>query len=63
MKMDRTLLVMENNHQEAEQADRRANADITPMERLRVIQTHRQAAYGNEASGRLQRVLEVAERE
>ena len=56
------MLVMENSHQEAEQSDRETWAAMTPMERFCEIQTHRQAAYGNEASGRLQRVLEVAER-
>ncbi len=35
----------------------------TPMERLRAIQINRQAAYGEpNASGRLQRILEVVER-
>ena len=62
MKIDRTILVMENHHHEAERADQRYWDEKTPVERFRAIQTHRQAAYGNEATRRLQRVLEIAER-
>ncbi len=63
MKLDRTMLVMENHHKEAERSDKQYWDAKSPMERFCAIQTHRQAAYGNEATRRLQRILEVAERQ
>jgi len=44
-------------------SDRTFWRDHTPLERLRAVQINRQVAYGRTStSGRLQRILEVAER-
>ena len=60
MNMDRTKFSIVNLK---ESSDIRYWEDKSPVERLRAIQIDRQAAYGkSNASGRIQRVLEVIER-
>jgi hypothetical protein len=62
MKLDRTVLVIENHH-EADQSDRAYWQGKTVNERIHAVQINRQVAYGkSNASGRLQRVLEIASR-
>ena len=64
MKLDRTRLVIEDLHGDADSSDRMYWRDRTPLERLRALQTDRQVAYGRTSTTRrLQRVLEVAERD
>ena len=58
--MDRTAFTVETSHEAAAEADRRFWWSRTPDERIRAIETIRQRNYGPLASGRLQRVLEIA---
>ena len=63
MKLDRKQLVIETLHGGAEFSDRTYWEKRTPLERLRAVQIGRQVAYGHtNASRRLQRILEVADR-
>jgi len=63
MKLDRTQLTITDLHGQAEAADRDYWHGKSPAERLRAVQTNREIAYGRaNASKRLQRILEVAER-
>jgi hypothetical protein len=60
MNLDRTKFSIVNLK---ESSDIGYWADKSPVERLRAIQINRQAAYGkSNASGRIQRILEVVER-
>jgi hypothetical protein len=63
MKLDRTQLTITDLHGEAEATDRDYWRSKSPAERLRAVQTCREIAYGRaNATARLQRVLEIAER-
>lgn len=63
MRLDRTRLVIENLHQGAEDSDKQYWKRSSPLERLRAVQIDRQVAYGHaNASRRLQRILEIADR-
>ena len=60
MKLERTAISVVDTD---DSSDRDYWLRQSPEARLRAIQIHRQAAYGRaDASGRVQRVLEVAER-
>lgn len=64
MRLDRTKLAIEDLHGHAEWRDRMYWRDKTPIERLQALQIDREVAYGRaNASKRLQRVLEVAQRD
>jgi len=61
MKVDRTIVTVVDLHNTDDDRYWRMR---TPIERLRAVQLDRQAAYGHKhTSKRLQRVLEIAERE
>jgi hypothetical protein len=63
MKVDRTTLVIEDQHGVADASDRAYWRDRTPLERLRALRIHREVAYGRASvSRRLQRILEIVER-
>jgi len=59
MKLDRTKLSVVDFR---DSQDKEYWMQLSPEKRLQALQTNRQAAYGKpNASGRLQRVLEIAE--
>jgi hypothetical protein len=63
MNVERAVLRIERDHRAAAQADQSYWLARTPEERWVAIQQHRIAAYGHDqATGRLQRVLEIAKR-
>ena len=63
MNVDRTTLVIEDQHGAADASDHAYWRDRTPLERLRAVRIHREVAYGRaNASRRLQRILEIVER-
>jgi hypothetical protein len=64
IKLDRSKLMIEVHFEDSDESDRAYWLDRTPIERLQAMQFFRQVAYGEtSATIRLQRVLEVAERE
>ena len=64
IRIDRTKLMIEVLFRDADDSDRVYWVNRTPIERLQAMQFFRQVAYGEtSATIRLQRVLEVAERD
>ena len=60
MRIDRNALSVVSRQSAS---DREYWLSVSPMERLQAIQINRQAAFGeSNASGRLQRILEIAKR-
>jgi len=61
--IDRTVFSVVTSFEEAEQEDKEYWISRTPRERLQLMELLRRINYGPNASARLQRVLEIAERE
>ena len=61
-KMDRTAFSVASSFEEADKADREYWLSRTPYERLQHMELLRRINYGSDATARLQRVLEIAER-
>ncbi|MCH8030220.1 MAG: hypothetical protein IIB09_00165 [Bacteroidetes bacterium] len=61
-RIDRTAFQVFTSFEEADEADRRYWWSRTPEERLQHMQHLRELNYGDEASARLQRVLEITRR-
>jgi len=61
-KVDRTAFSVVSSFEEAERQDREYWLSRTPLERLQHMEVLRRINYGADATARLQRVLEIAER-
>ena len=61
-KVDRTAFSFVSSFEEAERQDREYWLSRTPLERLQQMELLRRINYGADATARLQRVLEIAER-
>ncbi len=61
-RVDRSAFAVVSSHDEAAEADRRYWWSRTPEERLQAVHLLRTRAYGDAASGRVERVLEVTQR-
>ena len=62
-RLDRTVFSVVSSFEEAEQQDKEYWLSRTPQERLQHMELLRRINHGADATARLQRVLEVAERE
>ena len=62
-KIDRTAFSVVSSFEEADRNDKEYWLARTPLERLQHMELLRRINYGSNATARLQRVLEVAERE
>jgi len=60
--MDKTAFSVISSFEEADQQDREYWLSRTPLERLQYMELLRRINYGDDATARLQRVLEIAER-
>lgn len=61
-KMDKTIVSIVSSFEEADKQDRAYWLSRTPQERLQHMELLRRINYGSNATARLQRVLEIAER-
>ncbi len=61
-RMDKTAFSVISSFEEADQQDREYWLSRTPLERLQYMELLRRINYGDDATARLQRVLEIAER-
>ena len=61
-RVDRTAFAVATSHEAAAEADRRYWWSRSPEERRRAVETLRQRNYGDAASGRVERVLEITRR-
>ena len=61
-KIDRTAFSVASSFEEAEREDKEYWLSRTPLERLQHMELLRRINYGSNATARLQRVLEIAER-
>ncbi len=62
-RLDRSAFSVVSSFEEADELDQQYWLSRTPYERLQYMELLRRINYGDEATARLQRVLEVAERE
>jgi len=61
-KLDKSAFQIMSSFEEADKADRQYWLSRTPYERLQHMELLRRINYGSDATARLQRVLEIAER-
>jgi len=61
-KMDKTTFSIVSSFEEADRQDKEYWLSRTPIERLQYMELLRRINYGTNATARLQRVLEIAER-
>jgi len=61
-KMDKTAFLVVSSFEEADKQDKEYWLSRTPIERLQHMELLRRINYGADATARLQRVLEIAER-
>ena len=61
-KMDKTTFSIVSSFEEADRQDKEYWLSRTPYERLQYMELLRRINYGSNATARLQRVLEIAER-
>ena len=61
-KMDKTAFSVLSSFEEADKRDKEYWLARTPLERLQYMELLRRINYGSNATARLQRVLEIAER-
>jgi hypothetical protein len=62
-RLDKTVFSVVSSFEEADQQDKEYWLSKTPLERLQHMELLRRINYGADATARLQRVLEVAERD
>lgn len=62
-KLDKTAFSVVSSFEEADREDERYWRSRTPQERLQQMELLRRINYGYATTARLQRVLEIAERE
>ena len=62
-KVDRTAFTVFSSFEEADQEDKKYWLSRTPQERLQYMELLRRINHGSAATARLQRVLEIAERQ
>jgi hypothetical protein len=61
-KLDKTAFSIVSSFEEADKQDKEYWRSRTPIERLQHMELLRRINYGSNATARLQRVLEIAER-
>jgi hypothetical protein len=61
-KLDKTAFSVLSSFEEADKQDKEYWLSRTPVERLQYMELLRRINYGSNATARLQRVLEIAER-
>jgi len=61
-RLDRTAFSIVSSFEEADRHDKEYWLSRTPLERLQHMELLRRINYGADATARLQRVLEIAER-
>lgn len=61
-RLDKTVFSIVSSFEEADEEDRKYWHSRTPMERLQHTEYLRRINYGDSATARLQRVLEIVER-
>ena len=61
-RIDRTVFSVVSSFEEADKEDKEYWFSRTPLERLQHMELLRRINYGSNATARLQRVLEIAER-
>jgi hypothetical protein len=61
-KLDKTAFSVLSSFEEADKQDKEYWLSRTPLERLQYMELLRRINYGSNATARLQRVLEIAER-
>jgi len=61
-KLDKTVFSIVSSFEEADRQDKEYWLSRTPLERLQYMELLRRINYGSNATARLQRVLEIAER-
>jgi len=61
-KLDKTVFSIVTSFEEADEEDRKYWHSRTPIERLQHTEYLRRINYGDSATARLQRVLEIVER-
>ncbi len=62
-KLDKTVFSVVSSFEEADKQDKEYWLSRTPIERLEYMEILRRINYGSDAAVRLQRVLEITERE
>jgi hypothetical protein len=61
-RLDKTAFSVVSSFEEADKQDKEYWLSRTPVERLQYMELLRRINYGSNATARLQRVLEIAER-
>lgn len=61
-RLDKTAFSVLSSFEEADKQDKEYWLSRTPLERLQYMELLRRINYGSNATARLQRVLEIAER-
>ncbi|MBL8091361.1 MAG: hypothetical protein KF758_06340 [Anaerolineales bacterium] len=61
-RLDKTVLSIVSSFEEADEEDRKYWHSRTPIERLQHTEYLRRINYGDSATARLQRVIEIVER-
>ena len=61
-RLDKTAFSIVSSFEEADRQDKEYWLSRTPLERLQYMELLRRINYGTNATARLQRVLEIAER-
>jgi len=61
-RLDKTAFSVVSSFEEADKQDKEYWHSRTPLERLQYMELLRRINYGSNATARLQRVLEIAER-
>ncbi|MFN8386783.1 MAG: hypothetical protein U0X92_10230 [Anaerolineales bacterium] len=62
-RLDKTVISIVSSFEEADRQDDEYWLSRTPIERLEYMELLRRINYGDDAAARLQRVLEIVERE